>query len=128
MTDHSSGVIAQHDEDKRLLRSYVLGFILSILLTLASYVLVSHQLLSTWVLILTIIGLGLVQMAVQLILFLHIGDEPKPRWNLLVLLFMLMVAAILVFGSLWIMYTLEYRSMPPSDMEASMRRQHNSSL
>ena len=50
----------------------------------------------------------LAQFFTQLLFFLHLGRETKPRWKLLVFLFMTMIVAILVFGSLWIMYNLNY--------------------
>jgi cytochrome o ubiquinol oxidase operon protein cyoD len=59
-------------------------------------------------------GLAVVQLFVQLYFFLHMGDESKPRWNLMAFLFMLLVLVIVVFGSLWIMKNLDYH-MSPSD-------------
>lgn len=92
-------------------KSNVIGFILSIALTLAAYFLVTEQLLGNWMLNLALVFLGLTQVIFQLIFFLHLGDEPKPRWNFLAFLFMLSVVVILVAGSLWIMYNLDYRVM-----------------
>jgi cytochrome o ubiquinol oxidase operon protein cyoD len=102
---------------------YLVGFVLCVVLTLAAYYLVAEHLLAGETLILAILGLGAIQMAVQLIFFMHLGSEPeepggskKAHWNLLVFFFMVMVIVIVVFGSLWIMYTLNYREMPPMDM------------
>lgn len=92
-------------------KSYSLGLLLCLLLTLAAYFLVVKHLLTGPTLIFAVIGLALLQAIVQLLLFLHVGDEPKPYWNLMVFLFMLLVVVILVFGSLWIMYNLDYRTM-----------------
>lgn len=98
------------------LKSYALGFGLSLALTLAAYFSVVEKLFSGWVLVSVITALALAQTGVQLVLFLHLGTEPKPRSNLLVFLFMLLVLLILVFGSLWIMYYLNYRTMPAMEM------------
>lgn len=95
---------------------YVIGFVLSLLLTLSSYFLVTYQWLRGWNLIGTIALLGVIQMIVQLFFFLHIGEEKKPRWNLLSFLFMALVVVILVCGSLWIMYHLNTRVMPTGQM------------
>jgi heme/copper-type cytochrome/quinol oxidase subunit 4 len=54
-------------------------------------------------------SLAIAQLITQLLFFLHLEKEPKPRWNLLVLSFAVTVAVILVFGSLWIMQNLNYR-------------------
>ncbi len=89
-------------------KSYLVGFLLSLGLTLAAYFMVSHHLGSGGVLMSIVVCLALVQLLVQLKFFLHLGSETKPRWNLLVFSFMLGVLLILVFGSLWIMYNLNY--------------------
>ena len=114
-------------EDKGTAKFYLLGFILCIVLTLAAYFLVVEKLLSGMILILTILGLGVIQMAVQLFFFMHLGGEyadgkAKHHWNMLVFLFMVMVLVIIVFGSLWIMYSLNYREMPPMDMSQPMEK------
>lgn len=99
------------EEKHGSLQTYVLGFILSILLTLAAYHLVSGKFLTDWVLDYAVVSLTVVQILVQLLFFLHLGNEPKPYWNLLVFLFMLLVVAIIVLGSLWIMFDLDARTM-----------------
>ncbi len=58
---------------------YITGFILSILLTLAAYILVSqhvaghHAFLTHKFLITVVLALAMVQLVVQLVFFLHIG-------------------------------------------------------
>jgi cytochrome o ubiquinol oxidase subunit IV len=94
------------------LKSYVTGFIWSLALTLVAYALVVQRTFSNRILIAVVIGLALVQFMIQLLFFLHLGRETKPRWKLFVFLFMVMVVAILVFGSLWIMANLNYRMTP----------------
>ena len=92
-------------------KTYMIGFLLSVVLTLASYFTVVEHLFPVRVIILAIFGFGLVQVFVQLVFFLHLGQEPKPRWNLTVFLFMLLVLSIIVFGSIWIMDNLMYNLM-----------------
>lgn len=75
----------------------------SLLLTLGAYFLASHHLFAF-----ALLPLACVQAAVQLIFFLHVGQEKKPRWNLLFFGFMLMVVLLVVVCSLWIMYHLNY--------------------
>lgn len=94
------------------LKSYWVGFVLSLVLTVGSYLLVVCDLLRGWSLEAGIVGCGLLQAFVQFQLFLHLGKETKPRYRLLVFLFMLLVLVILVFGSLWIMHNLNYHDMP----------------
>src|SRR5581483_1048301 len=85
---------------------YISGFAVSLFLTLEAYLLVAHHELSRKLLIGTAAALAIIQFMVQLILFLHLGRETKPRWKLVVFLFMVMVVLVLVFGSIWIMYSL----------------------
>jgi len=94
------------------LKSYVWGFVLSLLLTLASYFSVTSKILPYTPLLFVILALALVQTTVQLILFLHLGEEKKPYWHLLTFLFMLSILIIIVLGSLWIMAYLNYNTMP----------------
>jgi cytochrome o ubiquinol oxidase subunit IV len=111
-------------------RTYLLGFILSLGLTLTAWLLVrrhvgSHHLFWTdKAVIITIMTLAITQLAVQLMFFLHLGKESKPRWNLTVLCFALTVLLILVLGSLWIMYNLDYhhphKALPPSELNKSI--------
>jgi cytochrome o ubiquinol oxidase operon protein cyoD len=96
--------------------SYVVGFALSIALTLGAYFSVTHHLFSHIGLIAVIFVLAMVQLVVQLLFFLHLGREGKPRFNLLTFLFMLLVLLIIVIGSLWIMNNLNYHSMTPNEV------------
>lgn len=106
----------QKNEAKTDLKSYIWGFTLSVLLTLTAFFVVDQHLFLGDALFYTVLGLGAVQTVIQLLLFLHLGDEPKPKWNLLTFCFMLTVLIVIVFGSLWIMYSLNYQMMPSMEM------------
>lgn len=99
------------------LKAYVIGFVASVLLTAASFLLVISQLLSGYAIIFALIGLAIVQAGVQLLFFLHVGQEAKPRWETLVFWFMVVVLLIIALGSLWIMYDLNSRMMSGMYME-----------
>lgn len=104
-------------------KSYLIGFILSLLLTLASYLTVSEKLLSGQSLVIVLMGLALIQLTVQSVFFLHLGKESKPYWNLLCFLFMVQVILIIVIGSLWIMANLNENVMPSMHMTTDMQHQ-----
>jgi cytochrome o ubiquinol oxidase operon protein cyoD len=89
--------------------SYSIGFILSLVLTMTAYLSVVNHWLAGKSLMALIIGLAIAQLMVQLLFFLHLGSEAKPRHRLLIFLFMAMVLAIVVAGSIWIMDSLNYR-------------------
>lgn len=91
--------------------TYALGFILSLLLTLTAFFIVRRHFLTGWVMDYAVVSLGTIQVLVQLLFFLHLGNEPRPYWNLQLFLFMVLTVGILVGGSLWIMNELDYRTM-----------------
>jgi len=93
------------------LQSYVLGFLISLVLTLAAYILVVQRIFTDWMLDLAVAILAIAQALLQLALFLNLAKEAKPRWKLIVFLFMVLIVVILVFGSLWIMNHLNYNLM-----------------
>lgn len=88
------------------------GFSLSLILTIATYFVAIASHLTTGVLTFIVMGLGSLQALIQLVFFLHLGIESKPRWSLMMFLFMALVMVVLVGGSLWIMYNLNYHVMP----------------
>lgn len=92
-------------------RHYVIGFILSLALSGVAFFFVMAGVLSGTALIYFIIGLAILQAIGQLLYFLHVGNEAKPRWEIGLLLFMAMVVVIVVVGSLWIMFDLNQRTM-----------------
>lgn len=92
-----------------------IGFILSLILTIAVYRIAVHYHLMSWILAVTVIGLGIIQAFLQLIFFMHLGLESKPRWNLLFLLYTVFLIVALVGGTMWIMYNLDYNLMPMGD-------------
>lgn len=110
--DETRPVVARHEAPEANLRTYVTGFILSVALTLAAYLMVTQHTLSSRLLIGAIVALALVQFLVQMFFFLHLGRETKPRWKLVVLAFMIVIVGILVGGSLWVMNNLNYRMTP----------------
>lgn len=95
-------------------KTYTSGFILSLSLTgtafwLAHKHIVSHHVSpSDNVMLAALAALAVVQLFVQLVFFLHLDRESKPRWNNVVLAFAVTVVVIIVGGSIWIMTNLNY--------------------
>jgi cytochrome o ubiquinol oxidase operon protein cyoD len=97
---------------------YVIGFVSSLVCTILAFVMVDRHILSLWPSVWLIAALVLIQFMLQLTLFLHLGDELRPRWRLLMFSLMISVVLILVGGSIWIMYNLNYRmSTPPTPQQ-----------
>lgn len=95
---------------------YGIGFVLSLILTLTAYNLVLYRSTSTW-LVAGLLVMAVVQLIVQLVFFLHLGDEAKPRYKLLSFVFMGGILVIIVVGSIWIMNNLDYNMMNMSPQE-----------
>lgn len=95
--------------------SYTTGFILSLFFTLVPYALVTRQVVDGWLIPPALAVFAVAQVFVQLLFFLHLGQERQPRWHGWAFLFMVMVVVILVFGSIWIMVNLDYHMMSPQD-------------
>lgn len=93
------------------LKGYLIGFSIALLLTLASFSLVITKALSGYALIYTIVVFALIQAIIQLLFFLHLGQEAKPRWESYTFYFMLVALLTIVIGSLWVMHDLNERTM-----------------
>jgi cytochrome o ubiquinol oxidase subunit IV len=123
MSTISAAVVAQKQQGSYL--SYTVGFALSLGLTLLAYFTVTHHVFTSWNLVFALAALAIVQLAVQLVFFLHLG-RAKSHWNTMVFAFMLLVVLIIVFGSLWIMHGLNYRMMSsPNEVNKYMNSQES---
>lgn len=93
---------------QKTIQSYVLGFTLAIILTVIAFALVNFRLLSNSYTYTSLGVLAFLQLFVQSVCFLRLNNQGEGKWNLLPFLFTLMIIAIFVGGSLWIMYNLNY--------------------
>ncbi|WNF04658.1 cytochrome o ubiquinol oxidase subunit IV [Brevibacillus borstelensis] len=85
------------------LKSYVIGYILSIVLTIIPLVLVMNHMLEKTALVITIMVMAILQFIVQLFFFMHIREGEKPRYNVQTLILGLVIVFTIVAGSIWIM-------------------------
>jgi cytochrome o ubiquinol oxidase operon protein cyoD len=114
--------MAKHTKTHGSVVTYTLGFGLSIVMTLAAFATVVYHILpKSGTLFIVCLAVG--QLLVQLLCFLHLGSEARPRWNLLIFLLAVLIIAIIVGGSLWIMANLNYNMMPPLDMQGQVMDQ-----
>lgn len=114
-------------ESVRTLQAYIHGFVACLTLTTAAFFAVqlhlNNGLLTRGWLSLIIAVCAVIQCLVQLFCFLHIRHEAKPRWKVLVLIFMVSIVVIVVAGSIWIMDNLNYHmnTMTPQQVQTYMR-------
>lgn len=118
--------ISDHTAPEQLtLATYVVGFVLSVLLTLAAFWLVSQHKLTGSAALVAIFGLALLQFCVQVLCFLHLAEDQRPRHKVMAFLFMLLVVIILAGGSLWIMDNLNYHMKAPLTPAQQAKYLHN---
>jgi len=112
---------------KATLKSYAIGFALSVVLTLAAFFIVLYPAyfhMGYGAIVPSIIILAIIQLLVQLIFFMHLANETGPRWKLAVLISTVGIVLIVVVGSIWIMNHLNYNMMAsPSQMNAYIQSQ-----
>lgn len=109
MSDESNNVAVTEDgTGKKTLGSYIIGFVSSVILTLISFTLVGKKLLSHDPLYIALVIIAVILLLIQVIFFLRLNAKPKGRMNLMAFIFTILVVAIVVVGSLWIMYNMNY--------------------
>jgi cytochrome o ubiquinol oxidase operon protein cyoD len=107
---HTSQAGAGHGSAK----SYVIGFVLSIILTVIPFWIVMHPSLSHSTVMAVIYGFAVVQILIHLVCFLHMNTSSEQRWNVVAFAFTVLVVAILISGSVWIMLNVKYNMMQPT--------------
>jgi cytochrome o ubiquinol oxidase operon protein cyoD len=114
MTGHMRTSSAAHDsESGSSLRSYILGFALSAILTAISFRLVmGGTLVSNQVTGLLLMVLAAIQIVVHMVCFLHMDFRSDDGWTMMALIFTAVLVAITLIGSIWVMYHLNVNMMP----------------
>lgn len=103
-----------HDHgDHGSFKGYLTGFILSVILTAIPFWLVMGEVIADkTALVLWIMGLGVVQIFVHMIFFLHMNSRAEGGWTMMALLFTVVIVLITLIGSLWVLYHLNTNMMP----------------
>lgn len=109
MSDHHK--VSATGESHGSVKSYTIGFILSIILTVIPYFIVVNHMMPVDGVAITVVILAVGQLFIQLVFFLHLNSSSEQRWNLITILFTLLILLILVIGSIWIMWNLNYNMM-----------------
>ena len=109
--DHGHGEGEAHGSFK----GYMIGFLLSVVLTAIPFWLVmggvfQDKQLTTII----IIAFAMVQILVHMVYFLHMNTSSEGGWNMLALIFTVVLVVITLSGSLWVMYHMNTNMMPLS--------------
>lgn len=115
-TDHAPHDAHGHDGGSHgSLKSYIVGLILSIVLTIVAFGAVMSDALSTQATIVVIVVTAVAQLLVQLVAFLHMGSKDQ-KDNASAFLFTGVIVAIIIGGSTWVMHN-AHKNMMPDDRE-----------
>ncbi|OZI29146.1 cytochrome o ubiquinol oxidase subunit IV [Bordetella genomosp. 1] len=117
MSSHDVAAEHGHAMSHGSLKSYIVGFVLSIILTLLAFYLVMDGSFSRPVALIGILVLCVAQLLVQLVFFMHMGTKPGgDRDNLSTFLFTVMIIGIIVGGSIWVLHNMNANMMHPMPM------------
>lgn len=114
----------KHEQEHGTTRSYVIGYILSLIFTFIPYFMVVDKWMTGRSLLLAILGIGVLQMVIQLLFFLHLGRGPKPLYNV-VFFFATAGAIIVVIGASLIIMDNLYRNMSPQELTTRIAQEEN---
>ena len=103
------------------IQGYVIGLALAVLLTVASFYAVNTNLIWGPGIPVALVTLAVAQIGVHLVFFLHITTAPDNTNNVLALAFGVLIVALVIGGSIWIMDHLNER-MVPMDQMMNMQR------
>ena len=113
-------VLHDHDEAAHgTLKSYTIGFVLSVVLTAIPFWLVmDHVIVDSQLNAIVIMAFGAVQIVVHMHYFLHMNTKSEGGWTFLALVFTVVMVVITLAGSIWVMYHMNGNMMPmkPADM------------
>lgn len=92
-------------------RTYVIGFLASVVLTAIPFWLVMTGALDAQTTAILIVAAAVVQILVHTVCFLHVNTSSEGGWTLLAYIFTAVLVLIVIAGSLWIMYHLNSNMM-----------------
>jgi cytochrome o ubiquinol oxidase subunit IV len=104
------------------IQGYLLGLVLAILLTAASFYVVYTHLIWAPAVPIALAALAVAQIGVHLAFFLHLTTAPDNTNNVLALAFGVLIVALIIGGSVWIMGHLDERMMPTMNHMMQMQR------
>ena len=110
--DRTPGV-EEHEPTASYL-SYTAGLGLAILATIASFIVSQTNLLWAPGIPVGLVVLAFAQIGVHLVFFLHLGSGPDSTNNILALAFGVLIAFLVIAGSVWITANLSSNTMPMS--------------
>ena len=93
----------EHAEQDTDLRSYLLGFVFSVVLSAAAFVVMLGESFGRETTMVVLGCLGILQIFVQLRYFLHIDGRRESQEDLYLILFSVLVLLMMVIGTVWVL-------------------------
>ncbi|MFL9925288.1 cytochrome o ubiquinol oxidase subunit IV [Herbaspirillum lusitanum] len=131
--EHPARPMGHHDDDHHdhhghdehanhgTYKSYFTGFILAVVLTAIPFWLVMSKVFdSSSTTGIVLLAFAAVQIVVHMVYFLHMNTKSEGGWNMLAMIFTIVVVVIMLAGSLWVMYHLNHNMMPSMSTDSSM--------
>lgn len=97
------GKLDEHAEQDTDLRSYLLGFVFSVVLSAAAFVVMLGESFGRETTMVVLGCLGMLQLFVQLRYFLHIDGRRESQEDLYLILFSVLVLLMMVIGTVWVL-------------------------
>jgi cytochrome o ubiquinol oxidase operon protein cyoD len=94
----------------------VVGLALAVLLTAASFWVVTSNVVYGPGIRVAVLTLAVAQIGIHLVFFLHITTSPDNTNNVLALAFGSLIVILIVFGSIWIMAHLNQNMLPTDQL------------
>ncbi|MAF01453.1 cytochrome o ubiquinol oxidase subunit IV [Herbaspirillum huttiense] len=111
---HGHGDHAAHGT----MKDYVTGFVLAVILTAIPFWMVMNKTIANPATLgIVLLVFAAVQIVVHIKYFLHMNSKSEGGWNMLAMIFTVVIVVIALSGSLWVMYHLNHNMMPTMSPE-----------
>ena len=102
----------EHPTLRAELRGYIIGLLLAAALTLGSFWSLEEGVIYGPAIVMALIVLGLAQVGVHFVFFLHLTTSPDNTNNALALAFGVLIVSLVFFGSIWVLYHMDHNMIP----------------
>jgi len=112
MENHDDIKHFDYGTGEKKLNIYIIGLISCVALTLISFWTVMSKQFNHWQTLSIIYLSACIQLIIQIICFLRLNTKTKQaQMNVMSIIFTLIILLTIIFGSLWIMWSLNYNMM-----------------
>ncbi|HBR95932.1 MAG TPA: cytochrome o ubiquinol oxidase subunit IV [Gammaproteobacteria bacterium] len=101
----------EHGASHGSVGEYIVGLLLSIGLTALPFFMVMSGDFDRTLTIITIFVCAVAQVLVQLVFFLHMNNASEQWWNIITAIFVVVLVAILIVGSIWVMQNMNHNML-----------------